>query len=302
MIMSSRRGFTLIELLIVMVMMTLIGGALTKILLNSMRVSAGQMVQADMQSNVRTGGLVLPLELREVGYDSNTTTNVVTSDIELISASFVQFRAGRGFGSTCGTPSLTEWRIRKPAHGMRAPTVTDGFMIYVENDPNTGVDDQWVPLVVTAIDPNGLCGGGSPDSAYILTTVEPEVTPGGADVTLANVFVGGPIRFYEVMRFGSFVDTDGLRYVGARSISAGEGAYRAVAGPIASANGLEFWYYNRNATQLDPSVAAPVTVRAIEVRITGATRSAATLAGTLPRTNRTMFTRTRVALRNTLRH
>jgi prepilin-type N-terminal cleavage/methylation domain-containing protein len=302
--MSSRRGFTLIELLIVMVMMTLIGAALTKILLNSMRVSAGQMVQADMQSNVRTGGLVLPLELREVGYDSNTSTAAVTSDIEQIGASFVQFRAGRGFGSTCGTPSWSEWRIRKPTFGMRAPALTDGFMLYVENDANQGADDQWIPLVVTAIDPNGLCGGGSADSAYILTTATPQVvtSSGTVNLPLSSIFVGGPIRFYEVMRFGSFVDTDGMRYVGARSVSAGEGAYRAVAGPIASSNGLEFWYYNRNATQLDPSVASPVSVRAIEVRITGATRNAMTLAGTLPRTNRTMFTRTRVALRNTLRH
>ena len=300
--MTSRRGFTLVELLIVMVMLTFIGAALTRILVNSMRVSAGQMVQADMQSNVRTGGLVLPLELREVGFDSNTTSNVLTSDLEEINASYVQFRAGRGFGTTCGTPSMTEFRIRKPAYGMRPPAVTDGFMLYVENDPNQGADDQWVPLVVTAINADGLCDAG-PDSAYILTTVAPEVTPGGAKVTPANVFVGGPIRFYEVMRFGSFVDTDGLTYVGARSISAGEAAYRAVAGPIqAGATGLQFLYYNKAATAVDPASTLPINVRSIEVRITGTTRNSTTLAGTLPRANRTMFTRTRVALRNTLRH
>lgn len=281
-----------------MVMLALIGAALTRILVNSMRVSAGQMVQADMQSNVRTGGLVLPLELREVGYDSNVTTSVVTSDLQQINASYVQFRAGRGFSSTCGTPTLNEWRIRKPTYGMRPPAVSDGFMLYVENDPNTGIDDQWIPLVVTAIDP-GLCGT---DSALVLTTATPQTSP-AVDLTLSQVFVGGPVRFYEVMRFGSFVDADGLTYVGARSISAGEGAYRAVAGPIvAGATGLTFLYYNRSAVAVDPAVTNPVTVRSIEVQITGSTRNAATLAGTLPRTNRTMFTRTRVALRNTLRH
>ena len=298
--MTSRRGFTLVELLIVMVMLALIGAALTRILVNSMRVSAGQMVQADMQSNVRTGGLVLPLELREVGYDSNITTGVVTSDLDEINASYVQFRAGRGFGSTCGLAAdLREFRIRKPAFGMRAPQLTDGFMVYVENDPNQGADDQWLPLVVTAINPDGLCGA---DSAYILTTDVPDISPGGVDVTAANVFVGGPIRWFEVMRFGSYVDADGLTYIGARSISAGEGAYRAVAGPIAPGNGLSFSYYNRNVTLLNPASAQPVAVRTIEVQITGATRNTATLAGTLPRTNRSMFTRTRVALRNTLKH
>ena len=302
--MNTRRGFTLVELLIVMVLLAIIGGALTRILLNSMRVSAGQMVQADMQANVRTGGLVLPLELREIGYDSNVATAAVTSDIELINASYVQFRAGRGFSMTCGTPSLTEWRIRKPSFGMRAPAVTDGFMLYVENDPNTGNDDQWIPLVVTAIDPDGLCDGG-PDSAYVLTTSTPQVQTalGAVNLPLSNVFVGGPVRFYEVMRFGSYVDADGRSYVGARSISAGEAAYRAVAGPIAAgATGLRLLYYSRSTTLLDPGTANPAAVRTIEVQITGAARNAATLAGTLPRTTRSMFTRTRVALRNTLRH
>jgi len=296
--MSTRRGFTLVELLVVLVMLVLIGAALTRILVRSMRVSTGQMVQADMQSNVRTGGLVLPLELREVGYDSNITTGEVTSDLEVIDAGFVQFRAGRGFSSTCGTPTLNEWRIRKPAYGMRAPLVSDGFMLYVENDPNTGVDDQWVPLVVTAIDPNGFCGV---DPAYILTTATPQVAP-AVNLVLSNVFVGGPLRYYERMRIGSFVDADGFTYVGARSVSLGEANYRAVAGPVAAGGGLTFRYFARNGALLDPTVAAPVSARSIEVNIVGQTRTTATLAGTLPRVTRGMSTTTRVALRNTLKH
>jgi len=296
--MTSRRGFSLVELLIVMIVLVLIGTALTKILVSSMRVSSGQMVQADMQSNVRTGSLVLPLELREIGYDSSIVAPfTVTSDIELIDAGFVQFRAGRGFSSTCGTPALNEWRIRKPAYGMRAPALTDGFMVYIENDPNQGADDQWIPLVVTAINADGLCGT---DSAYILTTSTPDYQ--GTPLALSQIFVGGPVRYYERMRFGSFVDADGLTYVGARSISAGEASYRAVAGPVTAIAGLSFRYFARNGSQLDPTIAAPVTVRTIEVNIIGQTRNAATLAGTLPRTNRSMTSTTRVALRNTLKH
>jgi prepilin-type N-terminal cleavage/methylation domain-containing protein len=296
--MTSRRGFSLVELLIVMIVLVLIGTALTRVLVNSMRVSGGQMVQADMQSNVRTGSLVLPLELREIGYDSSIVAPfTVTSDIELIDAGFVQFRAGRGFSSTCGTPALNEWRIRKPAYGMRAPALTDGFMVYIENDPNQGADDQWIPLVVTAINADGLCGT---DSAYILTTSTPDYH--GTPLALSQIFVGGPVRYYERMRFGSFVDADGLTYVGARSMSAGDAAYRAVAGPVAAAGGVSFRYFARNGSLLDPTIAAPVTVRTIEVNIVGQTRNAATLAGTLPRTTRNMTSTTRVALRNTLKH
>jgi hypothetical protein len=284
-------------MLIVLVLLVLIGAALTNLLVNSMRVSSGQLVQADLQSNVRTSGLVLPLELREVGYDSSITNNAVTSDLELIHADYVQFRAGRGFSSTCGTPSTTEWRIRKPAYGMRPPALTDGFMLYVENDPNQGADDQWIPLVVTAIDPDGLCGT---DPAYILTTSAPDYH--GVPMVMTQQFVGGPVRYYERVRFGTFVDADGLTYVGARSISAGEAAYRAVAGPVAGVAGLRFRYFARDGSQLDPAVAAPVSVRTLEVNIVGQSRSAVTLAGTLPRTARGMTTTTRVALRNTLKH
>ena len=173
--MNTRRGFTLVELLIVMVMLTLVGGALSRVLVNSMRVRRpdGPGRHAVQCAEYR---LVLPLELREIGYDSNITTKVVTSDLELINASYVQFRAGRGFSSTCGTPSSPRWRIRKPVYGMRQPAITDGFMLYVENDPNTGIDDQWIPLVVTAIDYDGLCGT---DSAIVLTISHPRsIDPG----------------------------------------------------------------------------------------------------------------------------
>jgi prepilin-type N-terminal cleavage/methylation domain-containing protein len=295
--MKTQRGFTLIEMLVVLVLLVLIGAALTRLLVNSMRVSSGQLVQADLQSNVRTGGLILPLELREIGYDSSIVAPfTVTSDLELIHVDYVQFRAGRGFSSTCGTPTTTEWRMRKPAYGMRAPALTDGFMLYVENDPNQGADDQWIPLVVTAIT-DGLCGT---DSAYILTTAAPDYH--GVPMVMTQQFVGGPIRYYERMRFGSFVDADGLTYVGARSVSAGEATYRAVAGPVAGVAGLRFRYFARNGSLLDPAIAAPVSVRTMEVNIVGQARSAVTLAGTLPRTTRGMTTTTRVALRNTLKH
>lgn len=297
--MRGRRGFTLVELLIVLVMLVIVGAFLSRILVSSMRVSQAQLVQADMQGNVRTGGLVLPLELREVGYDSSIVNNALTSDLEAIGTNFVQFRAGRGFSSTCGTPTLNEWRIRKPAYGMRLPLLTDGFQLYVENDENTGQDDQWVPLVVTAIDYNGLCDGG-PDSAIVLTTNTPDYY--GTPLALSQIFVGGPVRYYERMRFGSFVDADGRSYLGAYSLSLGENAYRAVAGPIDAANGLRFRYFARDLTQLDPGVANPIDVRTMEVSILGESRSNVSLAGGTVRSTRNMATTTRVALRNTLKH
>jgi prepilin-type N-terminal cleavage/methylation domain-containing protein len=298
--MPNRRGFTLVEMLFVVVMLGIMGVVVTRILIGSFRVSRAQLAQADMQSNVRTAGLAVPLELREIGYDSNTTSNVVTSDIEAMALTEIQFRAMRGIGTTCGTPALTELRIRKPPMAMRNPLLTDGYLLFVENDPNLVIDDQWIPVVVTAIDPDGLCGA---DSAIVLTVTTPDVAP-GTPLALSEIFVGGPIRYYERMRFGLFTDADGRDYVGARSVSLGELAYRAVAGPVEQAwpPGFRFVYFNRAGVLLDPGVAAPAEVRMIELTLQGETARTVNLAGTMPNANRSMTVTTRVALRNTLRH
>ena len=294
----SRRGFTLVELLVTVVILSLVAASVGQVLVRSFRTSQAQLVQADMQSNVRTGGLIVPLEFREIGYDSSIVTNTVTSDIESIAQTAMQFRAMRGWASTCGTLSLNEIRIRKPVHGLRRPQLTDGFLWYVENDGNTGIDDQWVPLVVTAIDENSLCGA---DSAIALTMSTPVYSP-GVNLALSQVYVGGPVRWFERMNFGSFVDADGSTYLGARSVSAGEGGYRAVIGPLAAANGLRLRYYARNGSLLDPATANPASVRSVEVRLIGATTQNIALSGSATRQAGAMTTTTRVSLRNTLSH
>lgn len=296
--MTSRRGLTLVELMITLVMLAIVGASLGRILMRTFRVSDAQLSQADMQSNVRTGGLILPLELREIGYDSNITTGVVTSDLEAMAANEIQFRAARGFSTTCGTPTLNEFRFRKPVTGVRLPRITDGFLLYVENDENIGIDDQWIPLTVTAINLNGLCGA---DSAVVLTVTTPQVAP-GVNLAMSNIFVGGPIRYYERMRFGAFVDADGLTYLGARSVSAGEATYQAVAGPVSPANGIQFRYFARNGNSLDPGSADPADARSVQVTVRGLTRNAINLSGAANRARAGMTTTTLVALRNTLKH
>jgi hypothetical protein len=122
------------------------------------------------------------------------------------------------------------------------------------------------------------------------------------NLQLSQVFVGGPVRWFERMNFGSFVDADGLTYLGARSVSAGEANYRAVAGPLDAANGLRLRYFDRSGNLLDPGTAQPVAVRSVEVRLIGTTTQNIALSGSATRQGGTMTTITRVSLRNTLRH
>ncbi len=296
--MRGRRGFTLFELMLVIGVLSLAIAAITQVLVAGLRVSRSQMEQADMQANVRLTGLMLPLELREIGYDSNITTGAITSDIEVIGPTYLQFRAMRGLGVTCGTPTLNSFRIRKPAMGFRAPLLTDGFMLYVESDPNTWLDDQWVPLTVTDINYNSTCGA---DEAIELTTATPVMAP-GVNMALSQYFVGGPVRYYERMAVVLYTETDGQPYLGARSLSLSEPGFRPVAGPLDPGIGLRFQYYNRAGVLLDPTATQPREVRAVDIQVVGLSRQPISLAGTVPIAKGVVATRTRVALRNTLRH
>ena len=64
--MSRRRGFTLVEVLLALVIMGVVAGAIYRLLNTNQRLSLAQAEQVSLQSNVRTGSLLVPSELREL--------------------------------------------------------------------------------------------------------------------------------------------------------------------------------------------------------------------------------------------
>jgi prepilin-type N-terminal cleavage/methylation domain-containing protein len=302
--MTRRRGFTLVEMLIAIVVLGIVGATVSRVLINSLRVSQAQVVTADMQSNVRMGGLILPLELREIGYDSNiylspAGVGAITSDIEAMTQNSITFRAMRGWSPVCDIRGdMLQYKIRKPTFGQRRPLGTDGFMLFVENLEALRWDDQWVRLLLVAsLDQDELCGA---DSAIAINLSSVPPVGAGNMLVATNVRVGAPVRYYERMQFGMFADDDGRTYLGARSLSLGEARYRAVAGPLDPGGGLRFTYYDAAGAEVDPSGGNPGLVRAIDVRLQGETRDPVSLMGSSTRETRSMVTVTRVALRNTM--
>lgn len=296
--MLKRRGFTLIELLVSIVLLGIVGLTMARVLTSMLRVTTAQMQLAGSQGTARTGALAIPMELREIGYDTipNGTT---TSDLEVIKANRITFHAMRGTGITCGTPTLTEFRIRKPIFGAREPLLTDGFLLFVENVPTRGDDDQWVALDVGSID-NSTCGA---DPAIRFTLNSPPVpVPGLGNLSLANYFVGGPIRWYERMEYGPVVDaTSGRTYIGARSLSLGQNTLQPIVGPLPDSTGFTLTYYDAAGNVLDPATAPKINVRSIGISIIGSTTAPITLAGSTNRARAQSPVFTRVALRNVLR-
>jgi len=299
--MLNRRGLTLIELLISIVVLGILGLATARLMRVLLNTSSAQVAIAANQGGIRTASIALPQEFREIGYDTIPLAGLATSDLESIGSRRITFRAMRGFSTTCGTPTLLEFRVRKPVAGLRPPVGTDGVLLYVENDPNFGLDDQWVALNVASIDYNSTCGA---DSAIAFTlATAPIVDPfSSTAMALSQYFVGGPVRWFERMEYGPVVDpVTNLGWVGVRSLSLGETTLSPVIGPLPDTVSYSFEYRSSSGAPVAPGTGNPLLVRTIGLNLTGVTSRSVSLAGSTTRAASRMRVTTSVALRNTLR-
>ncbi len=298
--MLKRRGFTLIELMVGIVLLGLVGLIMARLLVTMLRVTTAQIQMAGAQSTSRTGVSAIPLEFREIGFDTlpQTGGGTTDTDLEAIAANRITFRAMRGTGITCDmSPSANEFKVRQPQFGLREPLITDTFRIFIENEVNLGTDDQWVSLDVTDID-DGDCAG---DPAWVLSVNRPKYG-NGDDIPVSAIFVGGPIRWYERMEYGPVIDASGRTYVGARSLNLGENTLTEMIGPLPDSTGFSLTYYAGDGTVLDPTAATNrIKVRSIGITLTGTSTAAISLAGATNRARSTIPVFTRVALRNNLR-
>lgn len=256
--MKNRRGMTLIELMIAMVIFSIVGGLMLQFIVNTQRLSRDQAERADLQGDLRTGALLVPSELREVG------VSATASDLQVMAANAIQYRAMRGFGVTCFV-GPAEIRLLNtaaiPYSGVRRPfAARDRLLLFAEGDPATPADDSWADLVIVGVNMTSTCGA----RPAIALTVGPfaGTLPGG----LADVIAGGPARVYEIMRLESYA-AGGQIWLGARSVSAGEVSLMPVLGPLAAANGFQLAYLDANGNP----TANNLLVRSIRVTLRGLT-------------------------------
>ncbi len=257
---NSDRGFTITELIIALVVFALAAGSIGRVMVNSQRLSRAQIEVISMQSNLRTGALVVPAELRELAADG---TN---SDILAMTSSNITFRAMRGLGFTCSVTS-TSIKILDtstvPFYGSRSIiSGRDRIIVFVENDPNFPTDDNWLVLTPTAVDLNNNC---SSQSAIMLTVADfsAQLTNG-----ISDIVIGGPVRSFEVMELGP-VTSGGHTWLGARSVSGGQTTLQPVLGPLET-NGFGLEYFDAAGT----TTTVPADVRQLRVTLRGSTEHA----------------------------
>ena len=245
-------GFTLIELMISLVLLTIVGGGILTMLNRQQRATRQQSQVAMMQSNVRTGALLLPSELRELHIDA-----VGGSDLVSIATDNITYRAMRGMSVACAV-TTTQIRLRNlQTWGYRSPVPgRDRMLVYIENSPSSALDDTWLATDIAA-PAASTCPDGAAATAYTVTIPVD---------TIPDIVLGAAVRTYETMEFRLY-QADGRSWLGARSVSAGEPDVQPVLGPLTTA-GLRI--VGLQADGITPTTNTAL-VRSIDVTIVGQT-------------------------------
>ena len=286
---GDRRGFTLVELIIGLVLMTLVGTVIYQLLYGTQRVSNAQAERMMLQSSIRTGALVVPMELRELSTNVGGQTDLVH-----IATDSITYRAARGVGFTCAV-TATQVKVLNtsvlPFNALRAIAPgRDSLLLFVDRNPDKASDDVWVRLPIASVAAT-TCGS----LAAIAVNTPASFINSLPDSQLSSVRVGGPVRTEEVMRLKSYA-SGGQQWLGVASLSGGD-AVQPILGPITT-NGFSLTYFTGDGTATSTLSA----VRMIGIRLIGLTERSVAQGGN---TGANAFLQdtlvTRVLLRNSPR-
>lgn len=257
----DRRGFTLAELLIAMVVTSLVGLALSRMLTSSQRLATAQVEQATMQGNLRQGSLILATELQEIGADT-----AGGNDIIAMTDSSITYRAMGNVVLACAV-TVSEIRVRTtPSYGSGGIVAgRDSLLLFVDNNPNSVTDDRWVRLGITSVSNGSTCG--TNPAIALGTTISIAAVP-----ALSQIVLNAPVRIFTPMQFG-VVAAGGQRYLGLRALLPIGGSLQPLAGPVAGP-GLRLAY----ADSVGTATSNPARVRTIRMTVYGQTDRAVRLA------------------------
>ncbi len=303
--MRSRRGFSLVELLVVMLLLVVVSGTALHLLVGTQRISRAQADRTDLQATLRSGMLVVPAELRMIGYDSVVRPTVqggvayaagaVIPDILGMGPDSIVIRAVRAVGIVCdvGTDRVVVDTTRYYS-AYRVPTAgRDSLLLYFEIDPSTAQDDAWFSRPITSV----LSGACSPayGSRAGLTLGTAELGHTGVNPP-DSLVAGAPFRTFEVVSY-KLTESGGRHWLSAKSVSGHEAGYQPILGPL-TAGGFRLDYFDSTGSGV---ATAPRDVRIVQVTLIGESDRAVTGTGYGSQTQVVDSVVTRVALRNALR-
>ena len=281
----NRAGFTLTELMIVVVLVSVIGTALTLLLMRQQRFHRAVVSVADSRARMRDVATILPTDLRSI--------STAAEDILAFDATSVQFRAFVGTSIVCNFPSATV--VELPPRSLASGNVltawinppAPGDLAYVYNDGTEAgnFDDTWNRFIVTDTI-------SSTDATWCPSTLNPAYTEAADNgalryrITLdgapdqTQVYRGAVIRFAREVRYSAYMASDNQWYVGYQTCTPDAnpaqpgvcGDTELLAGPIKAASsdttisGLYFVFYNKDGVRV-ASAAGTDTIARVSVGI-----------------------------------
>lgn len=219
-------GFTLVETMIALTLGAAVVGLVLDILRSQQRLARLAGTEVEVQLTLHSAVTFLVREFRPLGAGGGG------SDLISLGASEVTYRGTRGFALACAvTPDGFEVRVGD-RYGSRLPVPgRDSLLVFRAGDTTMAGDDGWVALPLQGFRQEIGCGE---------TTVWRLLVAWGAAGPPEAYLPPLPVRIFEVVQLRAYRQ-DGLTWLGARSVSAGE-TIQPVFGPL-SADGFRLTYF-----------------------------------------------------------
>ncbi len=286
---SRRAGFTLIELVIAMVLMSLVGGAIVKLLLQQQRFynSTTDLIQTRQQ--IRQAAAMLPSDLRGI--------SSVGGDISSMSDSALEFRSAFGGSVVCvnagGTLSTVPRVLASGAtmtNWITTPVVGDSLAVYNNGASLAMAGQGWLFYRITAVTPvttnaaNGCPIATGLTRAGDITAANPSLQLGLTPAAPNTIAVGAAIRFLRHVRYRIYRETDNQWYLGFYNCLFGQVPVCKTTQPIAGpfqpyatngTSGVQFAYYDVNGVV----TANPLQVARISLVVRGQSAGLVNLSG-----------------------
>jgi prepilin-type N-terminal cleavage/methylation domain-containing protein len=279
MLTPSRRpaGFTLVEMLVALVLSAIVSLAVVGTFVHSGRSFQGQLATVRLGQQTRGAAYVLSAALRDL--------DATDSDIVEMSDSDMTLKATQQIGFICVAPTKPYASVSvqtSRSYGRRAFAALDSALVFADNDTTTSKDDAWIRATISNVG-TGTCTNGK-----AATTLTLAVSP-----NTDSIYMGAPVRSFELDRLALFQDVDGREYLGkSRLVNGAWTPLDPVAGPFAPA-GVALTYYDTTGTV----TTSPQAVSEVGIAVRGQGLTPATQAGTLGKPQRDSVI-TLVAVRN----
>jgi prepilin-type N-terminal cleavage/methylation domain-containing protein len=250
--MRNRRGLTLVELLVTMLLLSIVGAALTRVLVKQQQAYKDLSATTAAKRELRLGATALPAELRSVSSAGGDVTAMTESEITMrsyIGSSIVCERASAGDRFWIPPSNLANHTLTTFVY---APEVGDVLFVFNDDSLKGAEDDSWSEHQIVSLD---NAAGGCATTPY----TDPALDVGKArrryhvsPILPDSIKPGAVVRFSRPVRYKLYTEASGAWYLGIQEYRSGAwqatsplaGPFRPFASGDANPSGLQFRYYD----------------------------------------------------------